>query len=263
MILIRLPRAPPIFSYLSHKVSGMTELPFTHIIPGMASSELVLVEGGTFMMGSDEYDSEKPIHQVTVPSFAIGKYPVTQELWTVVMGENPSYFVGNQGPVENVSWKDTQIFFQKINLDVRLSPGLIFRLPTEAEWEYAARGGKQSGGFRYAGSDKLDEVGWYDGNNHSETKQVGLKLSNELGIHDLSGNVWEWCTDQWHGNYQGAPTDGSAWIDKGENTSRVLRGGSWGSDSRYCRLSNHGFNPPAYRTDGVGFRMVLGFLPGS
>ena len=236
----------------------MTELPFTHMIHDIASSELVLVEGGTFMMGSDEYDSEKPIHKVTLPSFAMGKYPVTQELWMAVMGENPSRFIDPIRPVELVSWEETQVFFQKINQDVRLPDNHVFRLPTEAEWEYAARGGNRSGGFRYAGGDKLDEVGWYNDNSHGETKPVGLKLPNELDIHDLSGNVWEWCADQWHGNYEGAPTDGSAWIDRGENTSRVLRGGGWGSDSRYCRISNHGFNPPAYRTDGVGFRMVVG-----
>jgi formylglycine-generating enzyme required for sulfatase activity len=241
----------------------MTELPFTHIIPGIASSELVLVEGGTFMMGSDEYDEEKPIHEVTVPSLAIGKYPVTQELWIAVVGENPSHFIDGLRPIECVSWEETQVFFQKINQDARLSRGQVFRLPTEAEWEYAARGGSKPGGFRYAGGDKLDEVGWYDDNSYGETKPVGLKLANELGIHDLSGNVWEWCVDQWQHNYKGAPIDGSAWVDWEEDIRQVLRGGSCGHDPHACRPSSRGGNHPAYRGDEVGFRVVLGSPPGS
>lgn len=241
----------------------MTELPFTHIIPGTASSELVLVEGGTFMMGSNENDREKPIHKVTVPSFPIGKHLVTQELWMAVMGENPSHFIDLKRPVENVSWKETQVFFQIINQDARLSPGHVFRLPTEAEWEYAARGGNRSGGFRYAGGDKLDEVGWYHDNSHSETKTVGIKLANELGLYDFSGNVWEWCMDHWHGNYHGAPKDGSAWLDKEKDAARVLRGGSWLSGPRVCRPSNRGHDGPPYRFDDVGFRVVLGSPPGS
>ena len=260
---MRLPRAPPIFSYLSHKVPGMTELPFTHLIPDLPSSELLLVEGGTFMMGSNDYPEEKPIHKVTVPSFAIGKYSVTQELWMAVMGENPSRFIDPQRPVEQVSWEDTQAFFQKINQDARLSPGQVFRLPSEAEWEYSARGGNKPGGFRYAGGDKLDEVGWYDDNSHGETKPVGLKLANELGIHDLSGNVWEWCVDQWHDNYRGAPKDGSAWLGLKEGASRVLRGGSWLYGPQHCRPSYRGDAPPTYRNFYVGFRVVLGSPPGS
>lgn len=241
----------------------MIELPFTHLIPGMDSSELIWVEGGTFTMGSDEYKSEKPNHKVSVPSFAIGKYPVTQELWTVMMGENLSRFIGATRPVERVSWRDTQVFFEKINADSRLQLGQKFRLPTEAEWEYAARGGHKAGNFRYVGGDKLDEVGWYDDNSHGETKGVGLKLPNELGLYDLSGNVWEWCEDQFHNNYEGAPDDGSAWLGLEDEAFRVLRGGGWGSSPVYCRPSNHGFNPPAYRSDGAGFRVVMCFTPGS
>jgi formylglycine-generating enzyme required for sulfatase activity len=226
----------------------MTELPFTHIIPGMASSELVLVEGGTFMMGSDEYGSEKPIHKVTLPSFGIGKYPVTQELWMAVMGENPSRFVDPKRPVERVSLEDMQAFFQKINQVTRLSPDWVFRLPTEAEWEYAAKGGNKSGGFRYAGGDKLDELGWYDNNSHGGTKPVGLKLANELGIYDLSGNVMEWCVNHWAGNYDYA--------------YRVPRGGGWYSDPIICRLSNHHLIPDSLLSS-KGFRVVLGSPPGS
>ncbi|WP_421795333.1 formylglycine-generating enzyme family protein [Haliscomenobacter sp.] len=236
----------------------MTELPFTHIIPGMASSELVLVEGGTLMMGSYENKEEKPVHKVTVSSFAIGKYPVTQELWIAVAGENPSRFINPLHPVERVSWEETQVFFQKINQDTRLPDSHVFRLPTEAEWEYAARGGNRSGGFRYAGGDKLDEVGWYNDNSQGETKTVGLKLANELGLYDLSGNVWEWCADHWHGNYQGAPKDGSAWIDKEKDAARVLHGGSWYDASQYCRPSRRNPELPADRDIIVGFRVVFG-----
>ncbi|MDX2072578.1 MAG: formylglycine-generating enzyme family protein [Haliscomenobacter sp.] len=241
----------------------MTELPFTHIIPGMDSSELVLVEGGTLIMGGYEYPEEYPIHEVTVPSFVIGKFPVTQELWMAMMGENPSYFIDPKRPVEQVSWKDTRALFQKVNHDPRLSRGQFFRLPTEAEWEFAARGGKKSDGFYYVGGDKLDEVGWYKDNSYDETKQVGLKLANELGLHDLSGNVMEWCVDQWHADYWGAPTDGSAWVDKDESASRVLRGGSWDYSPQYCRPSYRSYVHPSTRYNLVGFRVVLGSPPGS
>ncbi len=229
----------------------------------MASSELVLVEGGTFMMGSDEYDREKPAHKVTLPSFAMVKYPVTQELWMAVMGENPSRFIDPKRQVERVSWEDAQAFCQKINQDARLPSGQVFRLPTEAEWEYAARGGKKPGGFRYAGGDKLDELGWYDDNSYGETKPVGLKLANELGIHDLSGNVWEWCADHWHGDYKGAQKDGSVWLDKEKYATRVVRGGSWNFNPQDCRPSCRNTYPPASRNSGVGFRVVLGSPPGS
>lgn len=241
----------------------MTELPFTHLIPGMDSSALIWVEGGTFKMGSDEYNREKPIHEVTVPSFAIGKYLVTQELWTAVMEENPSWFVGAKRPVEQVSWQDTQRFFEKINRDPRLLPGQQFRLPSEAQWEYAARGGSKSGNFRYAGGDKLDEVGWYDDNSHGETKAVGLKLPNELGLYDLSGNVWEWCEDQYHDSYKGAPKDGSAWLGLEDDAFRVLRGGSWGGSPDGCRPSDRDSDHPAFRNGDVGFRVVLVFPLGS
>lgn len=252
-----------IFPIFSHKVLGMTELPFTHIIPGMDSSELVWVEAGTFKMGSNERDREKPIHEVTIPSFAIGKYPVTQELWTALMGNNPSRFVGLQRPVDQISWYDTQDFFEKINRDPRLQPGQKFRLPSEAEWEYAARGGSKSENFRYAGGDKLDEVGWYDDNSHGETKEVGLKLPNELGLYDLSGNVWEWCEDQYHDTYKDAPRDGSAWLGLKKDVFRVLRGSSWYDFPEHCRPSYRGYFHPAHHSYGVGFRVVLFFPPGS
>lgn len=241
----------------------MTELPFTHIIPGMDSSELVWVEGGTFRMGSNEYNNEKPIHEVTLPSFAMGRFPVTQELWTDVMGNNPSHFIGDMRPVEKVSWQDAQAFLQKINNDPRLKPGQNFRLPSEAKWEYAARGGCKSGNFYYAGGDKLDEVAWYFRNGHEETKEVGLKLPNELGLYDLSGNVWEWCEDQYHGSYEGAPNDGSDWLGLESGVSRVRRGGGRSFNPDDCRPSYRSYCPPTDREFIIGFRVVLVFPPGS
>jgi formylglycine-generating enzyme required for sulfatase activity len=174
------------------------------------------------------------------------------------MGTNPSYFKGKHRPIENVSWEDTQLFLEKLNKDVRLEPGQQFRLPSEAEWEYAARGGEFSQGYKYAGSEKLAEVGWYTDNSHSETKPVGLKAPNELDIYDMSGNVWEWCADQWHDSYQGAPNDNSAWVDSiDKGADRVFRGGSWDYDALRCRATYRYDLDPSLRSDDIGFRVVL------
>ena len=220
------------------------------------------------MMGSAEEDAfgdEQPVHEVKLNSFYIGKYPVTQALWTAVMKDNPSFFTGDSRPVEMVYWEDAQAFVQKLN---ELT-GKVYRLPTEAEWEYAARGGvqvrmdaarggDQSRGYKYAGSNKLKEVGWYGDNSHVETKAVGLKYPNELGLYDMSGNVWEWVEDQWHDNYEGAPGDGSAWVDKVEGIDhRVLRGGSWSNYPQYCRCTSRNFIMPESRYAIIGFRLVL------
>ena len=151
-------------------------------------------------MGSEDeeaYDDEKPVHEVVLSDFYIGKFPVTQALWNAVLKDYPSFFNGDSRPVERVSWEDTQVFIKKLN---ELT-GRAYRLPTEAEWEYAARGGRQSKGYKYAGSNKLKEVGWYWENTHFETKAVGLKYPNELGIYDMSGNVREWCQDWFSNEY--------------------------------------------------------------
>ena len=202
---------------------------------GGVSFKMIPVEGGTFTMGataeqgSDAYDWEKPAHEVTLSSYCIGDAEVTQALWQAVMGSNPSYFTGNlQRPVERVSWNDCQTFITKLN---QLT-GKTFRLPTEAEWEYAARGGNKSQGYKYAGSNTLGDVAWYDGNSSSTTHPVATKAPNELGLYDMSGNVWEWCQD-WYGSYSSGaqtnptgPTLGSA---------RVYRGGSWYYYASSCR----------------------------
>ena len=215
--------------------------------------EIVLVRGGTFQMGSNDNVSEKPIHNVTLSDFEIGKYPVTQKFWQEIIGSNPSRFKGcDDCPVENVSWHNVQEFLRKLN---QKYPGKNYRLPSEAEWEYAARGGNKSKGYIYTGSNEIDEVAWYD-QNGGKTHPVGNKKANELGLYDMSGNVWEWCQDAWHDNYQDAPADGSAWDNSNWHAYRVLRGGAWNSFLYYCRAANRDRFSPTLRSPVNGFRLV-------
>ena len=196
---------------------------------------MVFVEGGTFQMGGNIGSYDKPIHKVSVKDFYIGKYPVTQAQWKKVMGDNKnrSYFKGDDLPVEGVSWRNAQAFIAKLNE----MTGLNYRLPTEAEWEYAARGGGKSKNYEYSGSNDLAKVGWYVKNSGRKTQPVGSLAPNELGLYDMSGNVWEWCEDDWHDNYENAPDDGSAWVNEPRGSSRVLRGGSWSGNSEHCRVA--------------------------
>ncbi len=226
---------------------------------------LVEIAGDSFEMGSNRYEYEKPIHKVAVNNFAIGKYPVTQAVWKAVMAgtdrEDPAYFKHPLRPVEQVSWDDVLLFLQRLNAlpEVKAQneqENRQFRLPSEAQWEFAARGGKLSQGFEYAGSNKLKEVGWYTLNSHGETQPVGLKMPNELGLHDMSGNVWEWCADTWHDNYEGAPTDGSVWIDGGGKARRVVRGGSWFNSDDNCRCAIRDRYSSDSRSGDVGFRLA-------
>ena len=221
---------------------------------GLPDLNLVLVEGGEFMMGKDsQYDFEKPVHEVVISSFYMCKYQVTQRLWVAIMGYNPSKFKGDLRPVQQVSWNDAQNFVKKLNEET----GEVFRLPTESEWEYSARGGKYSQGYKYAGSDNLRQVGWYKGNSKRQTQNVGQLIANELGLYDMSGNVWEWCEDIWHDSYQNKPVDASAWIDSDEDTSRVLRGGSYFNVEKYC-ISTHRSNIHSNnRINNTGFRLAL------
>ena len=220
--------------------------------------KMVKVEGGKFTMGAtaeqdyDAYNSERPAHKVTLSDYYIGETQVTQALWKAVMGDNPSYFKGDDNlPVENVSWEDiVERFIPALNRKT----GRTFRLPTEAEWEYAARGGNKSKGYKYSGSDNKDEVAWYDGNSGDKTHPVRGKKANELGLYDMSGNVWEWCHD-WYGDYSsGAQTDPKG-PDKG--SIRVLRGGSWNNNARRCRVSNRNNGSPGNSNFYIGFRLVL------
>ena len=217
--------------------------------------EMVFVQGGAFTMGctleqgGDCSSDEKPAHQVTVGSFYIGKYEVTQAQWKAVMGSNPSSFKGDNLPVEHVSWNEVQEFIRKLNA----ATGKQYRLPTEAEWEFACRGGLKSAHYKYSGSNNLNDVGWYSDNSGNTTHPVGTKLPNELGIYDMSGNVWEWCND-WYGAYSSVaqtnpqgPASGSA---------RVLRGGSWSYDARFVRVSFRYYITPDYRINFLGFRLA-------
>ena len=220
------------------------------------SFDMVYVEGGSFDMGatseqgSDAYDWEKPVHRVTLSGYYIGKCEVTQELWEAVMGSNPSFSKGAQYPVEEVSWNDCQDFIKKLNS----LTGRTFRLPTEAEWEYAARGGNKSRHFKYSGSDNIGNVAWYWDNSGYGTHAVGTKSPNELGIYDMSGNVWEWCSD-WYGDYSaGAQTNPQG---PSSGSYRVLRGGSWGSHAGGCRVSYRNYFDPGSSFNGSGLRLVL------
>ena len=221
------------------------------------SFTMVYVQGGTFTMGatseqgSDAFDWEKPTHRVTLSSYMIGQTEVTQALWQAVMGNNPSKYKGDsRRPVEKVSWNDCQEFLSKLNS----LTGQHFRLPTEAEWEFAARGGVNSRGYKYSGSNTLGNVAWYGANSSSTTHPVGTKQSNELGIYDMSGNVWEWCND-WYGDY----SSGSQTNPQGPSSGsrRVLRGGSWYDDTGGCRVSIRSGINPDIRDNFNGLRLAF------
>ena len=218
--------------------------------------KMICVQGGTFTMGctseqgSDCDNKEEPSHSVTLGDFYMGETEVTQALWKAVMGNNPSNFNGDDRPVESVSWNDCQKFIRKLN---QLT-GKTFRLPTEAEWEYAARGGNKSQHYKYAGSNTLGNVAWYTDNSGNSTHPVKGKQANELGLYDMSGNVWEWCSD-WYGSNNSSSQTNPQGPSSGSN--RVLRGGSWYRSAGYCRVSRRFSNGPGYRHDHYGFRLSL------
>ena len=215
--------------------------------------EMVYVQGGSFIMGSDVGSSdERPLHQVTLGSFCIGKYPVTQELWETVMRHNPSHFrKGSNFPVETVSWNDAQTFITELNNIT----GLNFRLPTEAEWEFAARGGVQSQGYVFSGGASIDEVGWFFNSSSSlSTHPVGTKAPNELGIYDMSGNVSEWCSD-WYGSYTASAKNNPTGPAQGSH--RILRGGGWAVAANQCRVSHRAFDRPFASANWYGLRLAL------
>ena len=219
------------------------------------SFTMVYVPGGTFTMGatseqgSDAWEYEIPTHNVTLNSYYIGQTEVTQALWKAVMGSTPSYYQGDQLPVESVSWYDCQEFIMRLNSKT----GKKFRLPTEAEWEYAARGG-QTGGTKYAGSDKIKDVAWCAANSHGSSHDVGIKNPNCLGIYDMSGNVWEWCQDL-YGEYSFSFTNNPEGSTSGYH--HVNRGGSWFYDARFCRVSFRNHNSPSYSSNNLGLRLAL------
>ena len=222
------------------------------------SIEMVKVEAGTFMMGATSEmeegiatDNEKPVHQVTLTKdYYMGKYEVTQALWKAVMGRKPSFFEGDNLPVEWVSWNDCQKFISKLNK----MTGRRFRLPTEAEWEYAARGGKKSRGYQYSGSSNISDVAWYDGNSGSKTHPVGTKQANELGIYDMSGNVYEWCQDSYVSYVSASQTNPTGAVS---GAFRVGRGGGWNCIARGCRSAFRYGYAPDDRDSYLGLRLVL------
>ena len=215
------------------------------------SFKMIAVKSGTFQLGSDDwYDNEKPVHQVTLSDYYIGETEVTQELWSAVMGSNPSEFPGNmQRPVEMVSWNDCQTFISKLN---ELT-GETFRLPTEAQWEYAACGGNKSKGYTYSGGDAIDDVAWHEYNSGGMTHPVKTKAPNELGIYDMTGNVYEWCSD-WYGSYSSAAQTDPTGPSTG--SYRLIRGGSWGSDATYCRVASRGSSTPTFSYISLGLRLA-------
>jgi formylglycine-generating enzyme required for sulfatase activity len=245
------------------------------VVRNQMGMELVYIAAGSFLMGSDSGEAdEKPVHQVTISQpFYMGKYEVTQAQWRTVMGGNPSRFKGDNLPVEQVSWLEAQSFIQKLNA---ANDGFLYRLPTEAEWEYACRAGTTGD---YAAS--LDSSAWFGNNsgrqsfdalglwrtarssyamriteNANQTHATGEKQANAFGLHDMHGNVWEWCQDRYHNNYNGAPADGSGWESGGDADARVLRGCSWASNGRNCRSAARAKNTTDDRNSNDGFRVV-------
>lgn len=222
--------------------------------------DMVFVEGGTFMMGSedaDAFENEQPIHKVKLTSFYMTRFPVTQALWKKVMGENdnPSFFRGDRRPVEMVSHRQIRRFIRTLNKKNKT----YYRLPTEAEWEYAVKGGKHSKQYNHSGSNHLSIVGWCWENSHRETKDVGLKYPNELGLHDMSGNVDEWCLDRYSDSFYKHCLDKGIVVDpiSSEGTARITRGGGWGNDVQYCRSTFRLYTDPGIRSNNIGFRLVL------
>ncbi|REJ48190.1 MAG: serine/threonine protein kinase [Microcystis flos-aquae DF17] len=264
------PSPPPAPAAVKKPVSPIpliaSPTPFTEKLPNRVTLEMVSLPAGEFLMGSpdsdpDARDWEKPQHQVQVNSFAIGKYPVTQAQYQAVMGTNPSHFKNNswfknnlQNPVEQVSWNDAQAFCQKLSQIT----GKTYRLPTEAEWDYACRAGTTTRYYFGDDASQLGDYAWYDGNSQKTTHPVGQKRPNAWGLYDMIGNVWECCEDNWHDNYIGAPKDGSAWLTN-DNDYPIVRGGCWYNGPDRCRSADRFLNP---RRDGLsnsyGFRVVCG-----
>jgi len=224
------------------------------VVSQMLEPDMVFVEGGSFTMGCTDDEClnlELPCHQVTLKDFRISKFLVTQKMWEFYMDYNLSKFKDNDLlPVEQVSWNDAQMFIRNLNA----STGKNYRLPTESEWEYGARGGKFSFGFKYSGSNCIDDVAWYAGNSNNKTHPVGEKAPNELGIFDMSGNVWEWCSD-WFGDYLADPQNNPTGPAQGEY--RVVRGGHWDIGAQRCRISSRHIGKPGNNDDFIGLRLVL------
>ena len=216
---------------------------------------MIPIKGGTFQMGRNDGETdEKPVHTVTVSDFSIGKTEVTQAQWVAIMGSNPSYFKGDNLPVEQVSWDDVQVFIGKLNAKTSKT----YRLQTEAEWEYAAGGGENNR-TEYAGTDiesNLDNYAWNANNSNDTTHPVGTKQPNQLGLYDMSGNVWEWCSD-WYGSDYYAKSLQINPKGASGGSERVYRGGGWNLEATNCRVAYRYGNSPGGRDFCLGFRLVL------
>jgi formylglycine-generating enzyme required for sulfatase activity len=238
--------APPPPSTKTGLFSGLFSSPPTQSAKSASSSlvldcgkgvklELVSIPSGSFNMGSNDYGDEKPIHSVKLSAFKIGKYPITQKQYQAVIGNNPSYFKGDENcPVERVSWHEAVAFCDKLST----LTGRTVNLPSEAQWEYACRAGSTTKYYFGDNSNQLRDYAWYSENAEGKTHPVGDKLPNNWELYDMHGNVWEWCEDVWHDNYNSAPNDGTAWLKGGEQSRRVLRGGSWDNIDYFCRSAD-------------------------
>ncbi len=245
------------------------QVAFSYVERPPVPEGFVLVEAGTFQMGSTDGDSdERPVRQVTISrSFYMRQYEVTQKQWREVMGTNPSHFKGDDRPVEQVRWYDAEEYCNRLSRIEGLTPCYSgsgdniacdfsadgYRLPTEAEWEYAARGGNKSRGYEYAGSNSAGDVGWHGVNSGGKTHPVGQKRPNELGLYDMIGNVWEWCWD-WYGKYSSSSQTDPRGPSSGSH--RVLRGGSWNNGTRHLRVAGRHDYTPSRRNYFLGFRLV-------
>ncbi|OQW91788.1 MAG: hypothetical protein BWK79_16130, partial [Beggiatoa sp. IS2] len=238
---------------------------FTEDLGNGVVLEMVYIPGGTFLMGApmgekDSRDDEKPQHSVTIQPFCMGKYPVTQAQWQAMMGNNPAHFKGDHRPVEAVSWEEAVEFCKKLSQHT----GKTYQLPSESQWEYACRVGTTTP-FHFGETLTTDLAnynggfGWFTSKYRGETTPVGIFPPNAFGLHDIHGNVWEWCEDVWHENYVGAPTDGSAWVSGGEQGRRVLRGGSWRYNPNWVRSASRNRNNLTARFDSLGVR-AIGFV---
>jgi len=214
--------------------------------------QMVWVDGGTFKMGGKGYGDEKPVHEVTLDGFWLSKYQVTQAQYEAIMGKNPARFKGPNKPVECVSWNDAKEYCRRLSEET----GGRFVLPSETQWEFACRGGSE---LEYCFGDKeeeLEDYAWYGNNSNDETHSVGLRKPNAWGLYDMHGNVWEWCEDDWHDNYEKAPGDGKPWVDEPRGNRRVLRGGSWYYFSFFCRSAYRFNNAPDITNFNFGFRLA-------
>ena len=227
---------------------------FIENLGGGVQLEMIYIPGGTFEMGDyDGHASENPPHQVNIKPFYLGKYVFTQEQYQAVTGTNPSEFPSAKCPIMYVSWNQTMGFCKKLSQKTDKN----YRLPSEAEWEYACRAGTQTKYYFGDDQEQLGNYAWYSDNIKMGTQPVGQKKPNQFGLYDMHGNVWEWCSDRWHENYYNAPTDGSSW-ETGTDNNRVLRGGSWISNVLDCRSANRVRLPVDYYVKFFSFRVALG-----